>query len=151
MERKYLNENDFAPISTIQAAGHSANSKSYATNDNLANFDKGDIYYRLKIIDNDGKFKYSPTVLIKSPKTNFITNVYPTISNGKIFISAGKDLTIKMINVSVTNTSGQVVFMRQYGYEDFSINIENLSKGNYYLKIEAPNKAKTFITQIIRQ
>ncbi len=151
VERKYRNENEFRPVISLPAAGHSNFSKTYSINDNGANFDKGDIYYRLKMIDIDGTYKHSQTVLIKSPKTNFITNVYPTVSNGKIFIATGKDISIKVINVSVTNSMGQVVINKQIGFEDFSLNIENLSKGNYYLKIESFNKTKTFVTQISRQ
>ncbi len=51
-------------IAFIQGYGNSNAPKNYSFSDNYPPF--GKIYYRLKQVDNDGKFEYSNLVNIKS-------------------------------------------------------------------------------------
>ena len=151
IERKYENENLFSIVSSLPAAGYSPSIKTYAFNDNAVNSYKGDIFYRLKMVDINGKFQYSNTVRIKTTKSNFITNVYPTITNGNISVTTGNEPSVKTINITISNSIGQVVFTKQLGFQNFSLNIEKLSKGNYYLKIESSDKTYSYTSQISKQ
>ena len=46
-------------------------------------------YYRLKQVDFDGKFSYSPIVFVESIAGKVV--VYPNPSNGAFTVSVGKD------------------------------------------------------------
>lgn len=79
---------------TVAASGNASSVQSYSFTDNSVLHLNIPVFYRLKIVDKDGKFKYSQVVSVKlnGSKTQAI-KLYPTI------ISASQTLHAEIISV----------------------------------------------------
>jgi autotransporter-associated beta strand protein len=122
------NGNSFARIATITAAG--AGSHRYSHTD--AATQHGTVWYRLKMIDTDGKFSYSPVVIIQ-PTANDAITLFPNPAKNLVNLSIG--------NRNLLNTTAQVMdakgalvqTTKLTGYNQ-QFNVAPLAKGMYLLK-----------------
>ena len=95
-------------------------------------------YYRIKVIDNDGKVSYSEIIFIKAQKNE---KLFTVINNPAI-----NDLRIafhnyKNVQVVLSNSIGQVVYKNnKIDSPIFSIDVSKFAKGLYNLIIIADNK-----------
>jgi len=90
---------------------------------------------------------------INNPVLNdkdFITMVYPTISQTIIQYRVGNKTDVKKILVQVFNMQGQEMYRQELGYQNGSFNISRFSKGAYILSIYSDNKKYRHVQQIIR-
>ncbi len=120
---------DWQALETIPSMAASANSNSYSFIDH-SNV-KGDRYYRLKIIGQDGKYVYSKVLFISSGQTGTIS-ITPTLVSGSMNITlpaAGPS------RISIFNTSGQLVKTLISGTEVFNIDVSGLNRGEYFLSV----------------
>ena len=102
---------------------------------------KGMNYYRLIIMDKDGKYMYSPVVHIKVAKANAIT-VYPTIATDKITVTG---IDVPATNFTIHTITGQVVMTGKLGVSSKEIDISRLHPGMYILRLD--NTAVRFARQ----
>jgi hypothetical protein len=66
---------------------------------------------------------------------NFITAVFPTISNDIINYQVGNIASVSSIRVQVISSSGQLMYDRKAGYQNGSVYVGLLAKGTYVLVI----------------
>ena len=131
-----INGVDFTDIFSTNAAGTSS-TKAYAYSDRF--FQLGLNYYRIKVIDQEGNFVYSPTEYlgIKENPT-FIVLSNPVINNN-ISIQANA-IEDGNYNVILLNSNGQKLLTKEYSITGNAI-IMNLpvtgsvSAGTYYVEI----------------
>ena len=70
---------------------------------------KGNNYYRLKLIDIDGKISYSPIVLLISATKGFeMVGMYPTVVKNQTTLSVSS-ATTTMLQTNVTDLSGKLL------------------------------------------
>jgi trimeric autotransporter adhesin len=121
----------FNTIATLNA--NTTGNKNYTSLD--ATPFTGNNYYRIKAIDNDGKFMYSVILLVKmSGEKNII--VYPNP------VKRGESLQISLQNISankieIINTTGQIVYSNS-AKQTGSISIpfpSTMPAGQYVLRI----------------
>jgi hypothetical protein len=98
-----------------------------------------DQYYRLKVIDRDGKYGYSKILFITSGQTGTLS-VAPTLVYSSMNVSLPAS---GLTHVSIYNTSGQLVKTMIGGSEVFTIDVSNLSRGEYFLNA---SQGKNFYT-----
>jgi hypothetical protein len=99
-------------------------------------------YYRLKLIDIDGKTTLSNTVLLTTKTSGFeIQNVYPNpITNdvATLKISAYQKETV---NIVITDISGRTIkassVTLQIGINQIPIYVDNFAKGTYNLTVQS--------------
>ena len=105
----------------------------------------GDRYYRLKIFDNNGKYVYSKVLFISSGQTGTLS-IKPTLvhSTMNIILPASGPA-----QVSIFNTSGQLVKTLISESEGFSINVSGLSTGEYFLR--ATQGKKLYATKFFKE
>jgi hypothetical protein len=75
---------------------------------------------------------------INDPVTNdknFIRLVYPTASTDEVFFNTGNMYTVKTISVELFSMNGQKISQGQQAYQNGSVKLGRLSKGNYILQI----------------
>ncbi len=105
------NGTTFTKLASVAAKGLS-NGASYSYN---AAQDQGTAYYRLKLVDKDGTYKYSGIVktLVNCSGENFFS-VYPNPVNNKTsMLTVSYKLTYKgNANIIVTNTIGQKLVVK---------------------------------------
>jgi hypothetical protein len=124
------NEIDFTVVTTIEGAGNSSENLFYSYID--SNPISGISYYRLKQTDFDGKFEYFDMVSITSEVEETNIDVYPNPNNGNFSISINSD---KDTSYNILDSTGRIVSNGTLNSFDNNIDITNMPKGIYFLKI----------------
>jgi hypothetical protein len=128
-------------IGSVKASVLSNSPKKYSYTDK--NLQSGKYQYRLKMIDNDGTFKYSKVIEteIAVPKEFELSQNYPNPFNPNTVISYSLPLASE-VKLIVYNSLGQTVKVLENGFMNagnYSVNLNavELSSGTYFYKIEA--------------
>lgn len=131
----------FSNIAMKAAAGNPSDRVTYQHEDNLANTFGNTFYYRLRMVDVDGSFKYSNVVMIQRNEKSV-----SGISISPNPISVGSEATARIsastkgtIDLSVVDMAGRIVLTQQNkvneGVNSIAIrNLERLQPGTYILK-----------------
>jgi len=116
---------------------------------NLANYSFTDndlpaantIYYRLKMIDIDGKFSYSKTVPVRLSENFSNAQVYPNPANGKLTVKLQQALTGNS-SLVIADISGRVVLQQQVknGQKNIDLDVSKFNDGRYFIKISNSNE-----------
>ena len=106
-------------------------------------------YYRLKQVDNDGAFTYSPVVKILFTGTNDIT-IAPNPFTTQFTIKATQGLFAEGLSMQLYDAKGAMVMRRQLTGISTVINAPTLTAGNYTLVIVNKN-GKMVYTRILRK
>ncbi len=125
----------------INAKGSLTSSQNYSFIDEL-NTNAAIVFYRLKIVDNDGKFKYSNVVSLKLNNSSTVDQikVYPNpfVSNINIELISLHEETAA---IRILNANGKTVYKEQTqlktGGNLITIpNLEKYSKSTYLIEIK---------------
>jgi hypothetical protein len=130
---KSSNGINFIKIGKVYSNTFSSFENDYQYQEN--NLVTGQYYYRLKMVDKDGKSTFSPVVFLSVKIINTLL-VYPTITNSSIYIANTNNEVIYLYN-----SVGQFIRKMNNGLNDIS----NLINGLYILK--AGDNATTIIKQ----
>ena len=141
----------FSPISVQSARGNAGNTITYEGTDQGPLKDIQ--YYRLKIIDRDGKFTYSPIILIhaQTPNPNFL--VAPNPAKG-IFIITLKADQQEVCQFQLYDASGRKIRSFEakvnLGVNNISMDITNQKNGMYFLKKNSNHLYQEKIISILK-
>ncbi len=102
----------------------------------------GVAYYKLKIIDKDGKFNYSKTIIVN---TNIKSNVsiYPNPAKSVITITYPKVSSNSTMIISTVEGKKVLVQTLMANSTQSNINIASLTNGNYLVTIASGNEIIT--------
>jgi hypothetical protein len=120
-------------VAKIQAQGTSSTKTNYAATDVMPT--KGFNYYRLRTVDNDGKYTLSSVrnLLFGS---NAVVDIAPNPAHNFVTIYINKNgATQKPVTVQLLNSSGKVVYNNITTLQQLQINTALLSTGLYVAKI----------------
>ncbi len=141
LERSTSSSNGFANIASKNAMGSTSRS-TYQHADNLAPVASAVVYYRLKMVDIDGKYKYSSVVMVRKGErsiTGITINPNPVVTSelATIRFSANGPATVA---IRVMDLNGKVVLQQENKvFEGVnSVPVNNLSKllpGNYVIQM----------------
>jgi hypothetical protein len=134
---------DWQTLETISSMATEGGGYSYSYTDQTRK--NGDRYYRLKIIDRDGKYVYSKILFIGSAQTTTIS-LWPTLVNSSVNITLPASQSAQ---VSIFNTSGQLVKTLTTGSESFTINVSGLGRGEYFL--QATQGSNSYAAKFLKQ
>ena len=127
---------EFSKIGMVKAA----NTAYTFTDNNPVN---GTNYYRLKMLDKDGAFTYSPIRSVANNHSSFTVAIYPNPAkdNLQLQIEIDKQATL---HLQVVSPDGKAVLSTQVtvpqGTSLQSINISKLVAGHYFLKVVSEGK-----------
>ena len=128
VERAYLGTN-FFEITNVLAKGNAAN--NYRFIDNSAQ--SGVIYYRLKMVDVDGRFTYSNTIKLDVEKGTLV-QIFPNPVKDMLTVSVNSNLVNKYaVLMNMQGTRLQIVNINS---QTFTLDLSNYSSGVYLLKVE---------------
>jgi hypothetical protein len=127
--------NVFTTTSMIFGAGVNNGGAQYSYVDRTVTGRSGLIYYRLKMVDIDGKFTYSPTRVIRlgdEPKAITLTT-YPNPVISEVRITLPSSWQNKEVNIDLYNTSGQKIksIKSSNSSQTETIAVAELGKGVY--------------------
>ncbi len=143
----------FAYRAKVTGNGTTSFSHAYEYNDAL-NTNAQVVYYRLKIVDNDGKFGFSKTIAIKLNGSLNVSDfsVYPNpfISDIKVAVTSAAD---EMASFRIISFDGREMLKRNVSLQTGDnivvlTNFGTLAKGNYIL--EVTTSTDKFIKKIIK-
>jgi uncharacterized repeat protein (TIGR01451 family) len=117
------------------------------------NLTSGSIYYyRLKMIDIDGNFKYSNIVVIRVNGSKNKIIIYPNPANDFINAELGGnakgDYSIQLIDITGRTVSTKTVINAQRN-QLITIQRAGLANGVYVLKIESSHYNETILSKVI--
>jgi len=149
------NGSNFEPIATIAAKGNIGTVSNYQEKDDLFFYTGKVVYYRLKMVDTDGKFKFSKVLLIK-PNTASTVNTlkaWPLPFTSQLTAGYSSELSGE-IKVNLTNMNGSRVASSsatiQKGYNSISINqAQTIPSGTYLLTITSNGKSESI--KVVKQ
>ncbi|MFM6983558.1 MAG: T9SS type A sorting domain-containing protein [Chitinophagaceae bacterium] len=146
LEKNNSNGNWFE-LATINPDNSNSTIQNYFYAD--INPGEGDIYYRLKMVDLDGSFKYSATISFNTVMDGSDIVSFPVPAENQLNLSG---LSLKGSTVSIMNNMGQVLELPVIYANDFvSIDLSNIPAGYYVYKVIRNGQiiiAKSFIREI---
>lgn len=138
------NGKSYTKIGQVAASGLTTYTYSDATATSGSN------YYRLKAVDNDGKYKYSSVVLIKLGKNSLASTVklYPAASSSLVTVEYAGAVN----NIDLVSIDGKLLktIKPAEGSKQASINVSNLNAGLYLLRLsttEGESASMKFVKQ----
>ena len=151
-----MDRRNFEVAGSVRATGNSSVSNNYQfTDNNIGRVAIGKtVYYRLRMVDADGKFEYSPMVAVSfEERTRPAVNVYPNPFTANVSINITADVDAKA-NITIVDLYGKVVaeIDREVVKGDNLINIDtlhNLTPGVYFVKVNAGNSE--MVTKLIKE
>jgi hypothetical protein len=134
---------NFVKIGIVKAVNSKEN-LTYNFVDDLANLEtEGVFYYRLKMVDLDGKYSYSPirSLLFENNETEFA--IYPSPTEKSITVDLKK--TYPRIKAEIFNSAGKEMDSKRLTEtSQFEMNVANLSAGIYFIRITQGAEIKDF-------
>ena len=130
------NATDFSKIGFIKAAGNSTVTRDYRYDDN--ELVPGTDYYRLKIMDKDGKFNYSNIVSVQVIN-NSIVRLFPNPFSNEIRLTVSSEKN-QSLNIRMLDNVGRTVKIQNANlHQGIAVikmsGLDNLNKGVYFVEL----------------
>lgn len=130
------NGTEFKKVGFVKGAGTTNQIQNYAFNHSI---NASLVYFRLRQLDIDGKFNYSPVIALNQAKTQ-IVSVSPNPSFGEVKLTL-KGFGTEKLNVVITNLLGQPVAVIQampdQAEEQFNAIANKLVIGTYNVAVSS--------------
>jgi len=148
--QKSENGVDFEKIGYVDGAGNSKQRLDYQFVDNDA---LRSAYYRLKQLDQDGKFSYSPIKFVKGADLVKLT-IYPNPTTQSVKLGFGSALETKLpMTTEITTLQGRSIFKTKGGLsavqESLNTQLAQMPGGTYLLKILVGNQY--YVQKVVKQ
>ena len=148
IERGDQHNTGWTSIGIVAAMGNSSTRAEYNFTDINLNGASDQVLYRLKMIDKDGKYKYSKVLRIFTNCNTTRVNVYPNpVQDGWLYVSLTG--TTGYAEANLLSLSGQVLLKNKMNNGTNHLNVTNIADGVYVLNIKSANgvdkKIKVFI------
>jgi hypothetical protein len=85
------NGSDFTGVAQVNASESINPIHDYSVNDQLYNVNSNVVYYRLKIVDKDGKYNYSKIIPVKLDQPESTISVYPNPVDNYVVVNLYSD------------------------------------------------------------
>lgn len=133
----------FTQIGEVKAGGNSSVARNYRFDD--PNPVKGINYYRLRIVNIDNSGQYSDIITVRNTGTITFT-IFPNPVRNILLVNMDVEKS-ETADVSITDINGRKVYSRPVtvtqGNNNFSVDVNNFSKGTYYIKVQLSNGSYT--------
>ncbi|MFN5335396.1 MAG: T9SS type A sorting domain-containing protein [Bacteroidota bacterium] len=143
---KRLDKGDFNTVVTIPvpAEGNTLLKTKYQYTDMISN-GSNTLYYRLKMLMQDGQTKYSDIRLIQLA-SNAEVVVYPNPARGNLFVSV--PVVTGAVDIIMTDLSGKHV-AQWNGVSQRTLDIDSFKPGIYIMRIKPQNGHKEVTRKIV--
>ncbi len=132
------NGKEFSKIGIVSSQLSAGSIHKYSYTDNSPLTTAHSLYYRLKMLDRDGQFTYSPIRQLTINHSTLSIAIFPNPAKDNLQLQLESDKQ-KTINLQVVSQDGKVVLSNQVivlqGASLQNININKLVSGHYFLKV----------------
>jgi len=143
---------EYSDAAMIFANGNSDININYSYNDKVPAGNTGIIYYRLKMVDNDGNYKVTDVRIVRIGKSGEAVKViaYPNPVVNDVRITVPQSWQGKTISYQVTNSNGQL--MRSYTVQNAGqteiIGMSQVPAGMYIVRVS--NGTETAVQSVVK-
>lgn len=125
---------NFSNLGKVNAKGSGNASYTYA--DNIANIAGGKAYYRLQMMDKDGKYTFSKIIPLALELFAGTIRTYPNPVKNQLYVLYNAQSATKA-TLRITDVSGKIVHSQIVGLSSnaVSVNVSGLGKGVYYVQL----------------
>lgn len=138
------NGQNYTPVGTVQTRAQNGTS-AQALNYQFTHTTHGNAYYRLQQVDKNGMIAYSQVVYLAA-KTASNVQVYPTLVTNQLNVALVAN-SVERVQIQVADAAGKIVARKLVetitGANVFSLPVENLLAGSYYVQVKKPNETVT--------
>ncbi|NOT50313.1 MAG: T9SS type A sorting domain-containing protein [Chitinophagaceae bacterium] len=143
-----LDGSNYTTIGSVTAAGNSSSDQYYIYTDMQA--PAKTVFYRLKMVDLDRKFTYSPVIAVKNNSSLLTLDLFPNPASDVLQVqipSERKEAT----KINIIDATGKQIHVQSIqlneGTNAISIPVNHLLKGTYYLVVESEDgrQSRSFI------
>jgi hypothetical protein len=159
IEWKVENENDIQQYDVEKSTDGThffqiavVNAKNTGTgnyNSTDVNIASGTNYYRIKVVNVDGKISYTQVVKVVNGKITSSISVYPNPIKDAIVHLQLNNQPPGIYKIKLYNSMGQMLISKNIahagGSSEENINCINLPKGIYQLKVKKPNEDENIV------
>lgn len=142
---------NYTLVAEVAAAGYSQSLQSYTYSDNSVN-ENVTVFYKLKLVDNNGSFAWSKIVTIASTgATTKVQSVYPNPTHGTLNINLS-EVSDELFTVEVMDAFGKVyqtINSSDLMTNNISFDLSDLNNGIYFVKISS-EKGQSSLTKFIK-
>ena len=135
---KSLDGKEFSDAGIVFSMGNSEQPQQYTFTDKLRTGEKGMIYYRLKMVDVDGKSDYSPikVVRIGDEKANTSILVYPNPVANDLRVTLPAAWHDKKVTIDIISANGVLVqrHVTNNASQTETVNVRALAPGGYMVR-----------------
>jgi hypothetical protein len=128
------NSRDFVKIGSVQSTSNGKIKNDYMFTD--AQPLKAINYYRLKMLDKDGKYTYSAVRSINN-SSSFDVTLYPNPVKNDLTLNFSSEKMMD-VQIEIVNAEGKLVLSKKIqiaqGESKQTINIASLNTGNYFVR-----------------
>lgn len=137
-----VNATSFAELGMITAAGESKVEKSYQFVNRKPLY--GDNFYRLKMVDIDGKFKYSNVILLKYLKNNTSIAVYPNPTAEQLNVTIQGDTKNQQVQCQILDMQGKLLQNHEANLDGntLTFDVSQYANGLYFMRIHFQNNTE---------
>jgi hypothetical protein len=137
------NGSDFAPVTQVNASESTNPIHTYSINDQLYNVNSNVVYYRLRIVDKDGKYNYSKIIPVKLDQPENSISVYPNPVDNFTIVNLYSDKSGNGM-LRLIDESGRQILTKSFtviaGNNNLTIDqLGNLPKGVYVIQVMLNN------------
>ncbi len=102
---------------------------------------KGDVFYRLRLVDQNGTFTYSKVIRVLVPVSDFTAGIFPNPVTDQLGVIFRKPLTADC-SVTITDLSGRKLKTLKLasGQQHYSIPVTELAGGTYLLQLRSEDQ-----------
>jgi hypothetical protein len=129
-------------VASVSAGGNTGVAQNYSFTDHSPL--NGNNYYRLKIIDIDGQFEYSPIKNVSVAVSGIVITTGPNPAYSTLNVMIAQE-TANDFEVKLINRSGQIIYNRKYAgsLDRIAIDVSKFPEGNYFVEVVDVNGTKT--------
>jgi len=143
---------DYSDIAMLFAAGNSDISVNYSYNDKVPAGNSGIIYYRLKMVDMDGRYTTSDIRIVRIGKSEEGLKIlaYPNPVVNDVRVTIPQNWQGKNISYRLTNASGQLIksYSVQYASQTEVIAMSHVPAGMYIMSVT--NGSETAVQSVVK-
>jgi hypothetical protein len=120
---------NYTAIGSLSAAGNQVEKKTYSYTDGTAH--DGVNYYRLKMVDIDGKFTYSPVKSVTFDQATANISVVPNITTGEFYVKG----LAKQAVIQIADMSGKTLAKYSSISQSTVLDISSFAAGVYIVEV----------------
>ncbi len=142
---------NYTMVGEVAAAGYSQTLQSYSFSDNSVN-ENVTVFYKLKLVDNDGSFAWSRIVTIAaSGAKTTVQSLYPNPTHGTLNINLS-EVSDELFTVEIMDAYGKVyqsVNSNDLTSSTINFDLSDLNAGIYFVKVTC-EKGQSNLTRFIK-